>query len=164
MAVGYDVVVESVDDIRKGEWFIVVVTEKGISLRDKDGKVVTSVLYPYLKLKVLKVFKHMPFIQVFNGNSCKKLEYKSLSEAKNAYRLFRLAVKNSKLDYTEQCVRVAPVNSLTPDSEINKIIPRVCLRIKSDEFEIVFIPLEHTYVVDDWAKEKIGKTFMEVRW
>lgn len=164
MAVGYDIVVNSVGDVWKGNMFVIVVTKKGVTLHNKNGDVVTSVLYPHIKLRVLKIFEHTPFVRVINGDSYKNLEYESLSKAKDAYRLFKLAIKNSKLDYVEQAIRVATLDAPAPDRDVNSMIFRACLRLKADDFEIVFMPLRRVYTVEDWAKEKINKTFKEVRW
>ena len=164
MAVGYDIVVESVGDVRKGEWFIVVVTDKGIALRDKDGKVVTSVLYPHLRLMVFKIFEHTPFIQIRNGKSNTNLEYESLKEAKNAYRMFKMAIKNNKRGYVERYTRIVPIDFSVPYWEADCMITRVCAQLESEDFEMTFIPLKHVFVVEDWAKKKLDETFMEVRW
>ncbi len=164
MAVGYDVIVRSVGDVWKDSLFVVVVTKNGINLHDKDGNVITRVLYPHLRLKVLKILEHKPFIRIYSGNSYQTLEYESLSDAKDAYRLFRLAIKNSKNSYAEQSSRILPVDSTVVDRDVNETIFRTRLHLKADNIDIIFIPLEQVCVIEDWAYEKINETFYEVVW
>lgn len=158
MAIGYDIVVESVGDIGKGERLVVVCTKKGITLHDRNDKVVTSVLYPNMRLKVLKIYEHTPFIQICSDGLCKTLEYNSLKEAKNIYRIFKLALKNSKQNFIEHSTKAVP------DEKIKGIAKRVCLYLKSDNFELIFKPLKPVHDIEEWAKEKIEETFKDITW
>ena len=158
MTVGYDIVVESVGDIGEGELFVVVCTKNGVTLHDRNDKVVTSVLYPNMRLKVLRIYEHTPLIQICSDGLCKTLEYNSLKEAKNIYRIFKLALKNSKHNFTEHSTKAVP------DEKIKSIAKRVCLHLKSDNFELIFKPLKPVPDIEEWAKEKIEETFKDILW
>lgn len=152
MAIGYDIIVESIGDVHTDETFLIIVTNRGIVLRDSSGNNISSKLYKYLRIKIVGIYEHVPLLCVQIGDKRNILKYSSLTETKKAYRLFKQAIKNSNVIYGEYTERISD----------NPIIFRERQIIKAHDTSIGFLALEHTEDIDDWAIKKIRATFKEV--